>query len=319
MLLCDGKPVTKGGTGVPSKFFTDKVKEMKAQLGEFPIRFKFPDRLREKIVFVDRFRHESPDFAYPIGHRQETAKVYRSADGSQRWQYFENTRWSGKGDKAREIYLPKRLDIKPEMTFTELDIEKLFFLVYISGICEKIEGLTDQFTGGKTYMTIIDTHRQDKKYADQVRTSTKINSFLYDDEVLPEPKLRLLAKSYSIIDVDGVKPDQLDRLRNQISKIVTKAADPKAMDKFMEATKIPDIVRIKATLQDGIDYKCIARKTTNSGMGIWYWITPELTEGDQIMSFRTNDGTPMKNLFEFAESNPEFVKAVAADVESRKK
>jgi len=314
MLICDGKPVDlKAPNGSASKFVISKIKELK-DIG-LPMRFNLPKDLANEIGLYDKRSEVSrPILEYSQGVRVRLTNNYRNPNGSlEQWTYYTDIKKTNNG--KTEKYMPRWYELKKVNVFNEGDIELLFYLVYISGHCEAIEGVTDQNLKKKReYMLIEDRAREARKAAKRRILEAKVTNILYDLDKLSAEDLKILAKAYSISDADSVR--ELDVLRGSIYDIVVKSNDPNSIDKFMERANIDEVTKIQALITDAVDSGVLFVKKTQRGS---FWMFKDVAgrEGDLFHEVESG-ARPNKSLSSKLIASATMHSKLRAAVEERK-
>jgi len=313
MLRCNDRLVDPTKSTPPDKFYKDAIKQLDKL--KWPLKFDFPKELETRIIVVNSNNEEAPATRRPEGHLALMTANYRTSDGIQRWTYYESIKYDNK--TGREILMPKRKPIKSGMVLNKSEVELAFFLVFISGHCELIEGVEGQTQDKKkTYMVLDDKARKARKEAESRRNEFKVSQALYDPDVLSEDKLRVLAKSYAIDGVDSIESEDLDIVRNQIFAIVTRGSDAKAIEKFLDNINITEHVKVRALVQDAKDARVIFNKKTKHDQA-WRWLGADNSEGDIIVGpFRLSE-KPTKVLVDHLMANDDVAKALKVEFESR--
>ena len=305
MLLCNGEPVNLKSVSGSGGFAARKIKEMRKEL-KFPLRFMLPDDHKAAVMNYDR-KNESRQLSYETsqGVAVRLSHNYRTKEGSlQKWIYYENTVQQEKKTK----YFPRNYMLKYHMIFTEQDVELLFYLIYISGHCEPLIGLTEQNKLKKrTYMILNDPTAGAIKAGNMRRAETKVSSMLYDPDILGEKELRILAKSYYIQDVDNI--DELDVLRDRIFKIVLKGSDKDSVEKFLEKANMGNLTKIQAMITEAIDKRVIHIKDQPSGRKAWIFLDVEGKDGALIYETLPQE-RPKKALTDLLMSNSSVVETI---------
>lgn len=311
MLLCNGKLVDIDSSSKDAKFVREKFQEL-GKLG-WPIRLKFPDTLKSKVILVDRGMNETHSWKYPEGFAIENTASIKTNEGIKRWTYFETEKPL---DGGKSKYLPKRISVtSTNIIFSSEDIEKVFFLVYCSGRCDLIEGLTEQAQPKRAFLQLDDKEREARRVAANRKKEYLVMDALFNTQKLNDDQIRLLAKSYGRDGVDQIK--EMDLLRNWIFDVVTKSNDKESIDKFLSALTIPDDVKIRALIQDAKDLQVIM--ATRKGQNYkWCYLDENGKDGDTIVTFSPVE-KPMKIILEFAKVNPDFVSVLETMVKERKK
>lgn len=315
MLLCDGEPVNLKApqkSGSASKFVNSKLKELE-NIG-FPMRFNLPKELSNDVFAYNKRTEESrPTKEYAQGVRIKLTSNYQRGDGSlEKWTYYEDEKTSREGKHIK--YMPRWYELKRVNTFTARDKELLFYLVYISGNCESIEGLTGQNKHKKKeFMILEDRAREARKVAKARRAQAMVSAFLYDQDKMSEEDIRILAKSYYIPDVDNTR--EVDILRDSIYNIVVKSNDSDAVEKFMKRTNLDELTKIQALITDCIDKKVIFLKDTIHGKS-WRFLDPDARESDVLHEVSPSE-RPKRSLATKLMVSPDLVELMKKELNER--
>jgi len=298
-------------TNSASKFVKAKFKELDS-IG-WPIRLKFPDNLKSRLDIVDRSGNVSFGWKFPEGFGVEASSTVRTNEGIQRWTYFESERIVGE-NKIK--YLPKRIQVTPmNITFDKNEIEKVFFLIYCSGRCEVIDGLTDQAPAvHKTILLLDDKAREAKKLTIDRVAQAKVMSAIFGEDKISDDQVRLISKAYNRDGVDLIK--EIDILRNWLFDVVTKnTSDKNAIASFLDAIKLPDEIRLRANIQQAKDLQLII-STKKGNHGSWKYIMSNGEDGEMIVQFNPTE-KPMQAILNYAKANPDFASVLEAMIKER--
>lgn len=313
MLICDGKPVEMKAPNVSSsKFVNAKIKELRENIG-FPMRFNLPKGMSNEIAIYDKATEVArPSTEFAQGVRLKLTANYKNPRGGlEQWTYYTDMKMSKEGRVQK--YLPRWHELTHVNVFNESDAELVFFLVYISGHCESIEGITDQNSHKKReYLILEDRAREARKSAKKRRAEAVVSHILYDPDRLSDEDLKILAKSYYIPDVDQVK--ELDIIRDNIYRIVIKSSDKNALDDFMERANIDEITKMMALITDAIDKKVIFLKKDSFGQS-WKFLDADGKDGDTLHKVEPT-ARPKKSLLNKLMSNPTLLEKLRLSVET---
>lgn len=311
MLLCNEKLVEPTGSSAPAKFLKDCYQQMDQLLG-WPIKLKFPDTHKHQITLVDQFGNESKGYEYSKGFGILASLNYRGANGTERWTYYTDSRPIPGSSFVK--YFPKRISLsKREFKLEQSDRELAFFLIFISGHCEVVDGLVGQNADKKkTYLMLDDKVRIAKKEEQARIKEYKVFQALYGEGALDDNTLRTLAKAYFIDDTADAAV-----IKNQLFNIVTKSNDKDAVDRFISAIDLPDDVRVRALVKTARDLNVIVLRKSKEWKK-WHLVNDDGTDGDLIVSCSLT-AREMSVLTEFLTKAPVIVATIEENVAAKMK
>jgi hypothetical protein len=221
---------------------------------KFPVKVVYPP---ERIV-PSRLKHNRlPDKPNSISF--DLKATVRTKNGTEVWRYAENVTVDGKGLKK---YTPKKFIFNGARFLDRNEIELIYFLLRKSQYCKGGDN-----EGRLVKFVFEDLISEAEKKVEKKSIDAKINSLLYGDLALPEERLRLLAKAYSIKNVDTLTFSQV--------KIVLDGKiheSKEGADKFFNMVDGDQEIDIRVSIQKAIDMNILKFDITKKG---WFWITKD--------------------------------------------
>lgn len=312
MLLCDNKPIDFSSNSIRTKWVKSRMDEIKKL--KFPLRFNLPkDHMAEIGVYHRQSETVRKTFEKAQGIGVMLRNNYKTKEGLlENWTYYTTSKID---DKGRTIYGPRRHRLTSVNIFNERDIELLFYLIVISGHCEALEGVNGQNPAvRRTYMILDDKEREARKLGDKRREEMKVQAALYDPDTLDDTNLRILAKSYYLANVD--QETEMDVLRDEIYRIVTKSNDKGAIRKFIERANIDDYTKTQALIQDAVDLRVIFTKGEPDGKKAWRFLNPDGSEGAILVDLLPSERAK-KALVNKLISSKKLYETLTREVEAR--
>jgi len=238
----------------PYKLAPNDVKTITERFhNKWPLSIIYPP---ERIIPSRSKQNRLPDkpnsISWPL-----TATV-RTKLGTEQWRYAENVIIKEHGLKK---YTPKNIRFNGRKSFSETDIELVWFLYTKSPYCKGGEN------EGKTIKFMFeDLITEAELKAERESVQSMVKAMIYNTDLgLSEQKLRTLAKAYFIKNVDDLTFAQVKlAIEHQITR------DPKnGYKKFLDMTRADEIVKIREKIQRVVDkgflkYDVVKRE--------WLWL-----------------------------------------------
>lgn len=259
---------------------------------KFPVMMKYTSRhISKKNPLIPGSREERA-----MGVSVMLSEVAPSTNGLNEWTYFTTVR--KRQDKDDE-FQPKRYMFSGDETFTEKDIELVYFLLFKSKKCEPIaeySHLQNLNNGPKSFKLVM-KEKDEQVREDLERMIAEAKMLIYDknpDVGLGDEKLIEISKTYNI---KGLQRMSMSEIRNVMNDLVTGKKDINIVKSFLELSKAEDTSDLEVFIQTLVENNVIKHSTIQL-KGTWKWV--KIQPGEEELICRTipkND--PVKQLVKF--------------------
>lgn len=285
-----------------SKFVNDCLKLIKDKAGK-----------RIEIDLTDLHREQHIDeFVGPVRNAQINGVVRMPLvenvlrDGvNEEWRYYKKTT-GFKKDGRTPKYEPRFIEIKGKTPFhgIKTDLELLFFMVFISPICEKSPLLKSKQNPNPenksaSYKVLMPEYDAGIE-ADFEKQKARAMNMIYNE--MSEESLRSIARgTFNVPGTDTMG-------KNQLMKAVANSAfvNAQTLELFMIDSNVNPAVEIKDLINEAIEKNKIT-KNNQFGKPKWVYVTEEGKMGDVICQILKGGSEEMvrKELHDWFIKNPE--------------
>lgn len=258
-------------------------------IGLIKQKFHLPVRIVYPKSFI-KWNAKNKMYEKPAGINIPMTAQVRTKSGTSVYRYFRNSHTDSQG---KTFYTPNSMLFTGDKRLTELDIDLIFFLYFLSPHCGN--GHLDPEQRKKSKFFFEDERRDAEDQVRMRQAKLKIERMLYDDEVgLSEERLRAIAGAMFISNVDK---KTISEVRLSMEKWINH--DKQGATKFLAMVGHDETIEAKVLIQRAIDGKVI---TYNPKLKTWYWGV-----GDRKDICRVSSGKPFNEaMYDYMMGNDDF-------------
>jgi hypothetical protein len=253
---------------------------------------------------------------YPMPFSIRTKQLFSQDNIECEVQYYE-TALPRKNQETE--FLPQSLEIRSSNVFNvKKDLDKIFFLIYISVRCAVMPEFPGQNLNGVSkgsYFELYDRIKslETEEYEENLEAEVRL-ALSGGAKGLPIGKIRLLAASYGIRNTaDLADVEVRQSLRNIILARKDGVLDNEKVEKFLASFNLDDTIELSASIQLARDNKLIqfVKKSPTNPLAQWRW-----TEG-KVTILETGVGDPEQALKDYFDRYPEQAKKFQEEVKNK--
>jgi hypothetical protein len=229
------------------------LKTLYDKFKRFPLKIVYPEgRVKKSRTLQNKLPDKPSSMSFPL------RAVVNTSTGSEVWRYADNVIIKEHGVKK---FIPKNLRFNGALVLEEKDKELAWFLYTKSPFCQngKAPGKTHKFM-------FEDLISEAEKRADAESLRSQASALIFGKDIgLPEERLRAIAKSYFVKNVDQLTFPQV---KIALDHVIKRNGD-KGYEHFIDISGSADYLKIRVKIQNLID---AGRIKFDGSKKEWQWV-----------------------------------------------
>lgn len=243
------------------KFYTRKTAFLRENRKTW--HFRYPSHFGIKANPLDP---ESRD-EYPVECSFKTLQSFAFELDGQEYvmevQFYTNSKARGKGDID---FLPRTYQFRGEKILNvdnPLNLDEIFFLLYVSPHCQKLPEYKGQNMNKRTvYYTVYDAALELRKEVEEEARISEVKSLIFSKRNgLPVEMLKEIGLGYGLTGISSLSDDEV---RKTLSSHVLSKRDGnykwRLIDEFIESPFKDKTFKLKALIEKGVEVQVIEFK-----------------------------------------------------------
>lgn len=316
MIKYGEKTLTELPEDHPFKKHFNKCSDYLKELG-LPIRLMFtPDKIRKPNPYIKDDRGEKA-----AGVLIPTRAILFIDGSEEEVIYYESMQKEANGVVT---YRPAKIDMREDFNIDKNQIDKAFFLTFVSPHCAKLldeKGKKLQTaTKKRAHFLVQDRKRQIQIEVDLEVLKSKVHLTLFGDKVsLKLKELKDIAHAYGVPLSDNLIENELRiSLKNKILERpdLTPSEQKTLIEQFLNDTKTDERVKLIANVNRAVESKLINIFKGPGGVSSWHYVDKEGERGEKICTVK-NLQDPRGSMVDYYREHEDAFKILVDNIKEK--